>query len=166
MSLEDSPPPPPPPMSLNVLGYCRSTVGGFDVWPQGAAAPVCSLRGAPATTINLMNFAAAEAALEWLADRCWTESVRAATGAGATPPQIELRVGCFAVAGLLSGRVPARKPHVIARCERFAALRHARLPAGAEVRVVYVRGLDPPRELVGHRRPLLRATAKAEAKAL
>lgn len=147
-------------MIVNVLGYCRSTVGGFDVWVPGAEAPLRALRGAPATTINLMNFAAAEAALEWFADR-WAAAAAAATISPEMdgeerrrrPPRIELRVGCFAVAGLLSGRVPARAPHVVERCERFAALCRARLPVGAEVRVVYVRGLDPPRELVGHRRP-------------
>jgi hypothetical protein len=152
----------PPPSTMNVLGYCRSTVGGFDVWAPGAAAPLCALRGALATSINRMNFAATEAALEWFADHWAMYAARSAAASEEEehrpPPLIELRVGCFAVAGLLSGRVPARAPHVIAMCERFAALRSARLPAGAEVRVVYVRGLDPPRELVGHRRPPRAAT--------
>lgn len=131
---------------LNVLGFCRAGVGGYDVWLPGAARSLLRREGVlGGATINKMNFLAVLDYLQALID--------SNDDAIPTSSTLELHIGCFAVAGLLSGDIPRRRPHVRDMCDRIGALVLALATRYPLVRFVYVRGLDPPRTLVGHSRP-------------
>lgn len=126
--------------SLNVLGFCHSTkVGGYDVWMAGEPALLQS-RGVAGTTINMMNFQAVH--------DCLAHTLASLDA----PEELELCVGCYSVVGQLTGRIPARRPHVRDMCDRIATLVRACAPRTV-VRFQYAPDLDPPRCVVGHRRP-------------
>lgn len=135
---------------LNVLGFCRAGVGGYDVWQPGAARSLLRREGVlGGATINKMNFLAVLDCLQALVNSNDDDD----DDATITSSTLELHIGCFAVAGLLSGDIPRRRPHVRDMCDRIGALALALAPRYPLVRFVYVRGLDPPRTLVGHSRP-------------
>lgn len=137
---------------MNVLGFCRAGVGGYDVWAPGA--PTALLRRERVlggSTINRMNFQAVLDCLQFLASD--EQHSSSTTSGDDVATMLELRIGCFAVAGLLAGDIPRRRPHVRDMCDRIAALALELAPRYPVVRFVYARGLDPPRTLVGHGRP-------------
>jgi len=125
--------------TLNVLGFCRSTVGGYDVWTSGDSA-LMRRRNVAGTTINRMNYQAVYDCLV---------HVLASIDA---PQQLELRIGCYSVVGQLTGCIPARLAHVRDMCGRITDLVRECAPR-TEVRFQYAPDLDPPRCLVGHCRP-------------
>ena len=132
---------------LNVLGFCRAGVGGYDVWQPGAARSLLRREGVlGGATINKMNFLAVLDCLQALVDSNDNDAT-------ITSSTLELHSGCVAVAGLLSGDIPRRRPHVRDMCDRIGALALALAPRYPRVRFVYVRSRGPPRKLVGHSRP-------------
>jgi hypothetical protein len=134
--------------TTNVLGFCRAGVGGYDVWTPGAATALIRREGVlGGATINRMNFQAVLDYLQLLVAQ--QQQNEKADGAAI----LELHIGCFAVAGLLSGAIPRRRTHVRDICDRVGALVLALAPRFPVVRFIYTRGLDPPRTLVGHARP-------------
>lgn len=127
--------------TLNVLGYCRSTVGGYDVWVPGEPAPaLLQLRDVANTSINRMNYLAVHDCLL---------HVRAAIDA---PEQLELRIGCYAVHGQLVGSIPVRQAHCRDMCDRIATLVRE-CADRTRVHFRYDPDLTAPRAVVGHRRP-------------
>lgn len=161
---------------LNVLGYCRSTVGGYDVWqppqttpspppppPQPSPSsrrqllmmlqqPQLQSRGVVGTTINRMNYQAAIDCLASVATRLDEDG----EDEGEDDLLLLLRVGCYSVAGQLTGTIPVRRPHVRELGERVAALVLRLLTKRVHVRFEYAADLDPPRSVVGHCRPAVK----------
>lgn len=86
-----------------VLGYCRSTFGGFDVWKVGADGEEYAVgmrRMVSDSTINKMNYEGLLFCLESIRD----EAVgRGEAAANAAPVQISVWCGCFLVCKHLSG---------------------------------------------------------------
>ena len=123
--------------TYHVLGYCRSTVGGHDVWdPADPASGLrLQLRSVPRTSINLMNY---RAVLDLLRLLLLLEAP--------PPPRIELRVGCYAVVQQLNGDMPVRAPHVRDAIRDIRAAQSALFDARGSVvaRVAYVRDIVPP----------------------
>lgn len=130
--------------TFRVLGYCRSTVGGYDIWEyNGLESTMCSWfikqRNVADTSINVMNYMAVIKCLEHINDM--TEYMHEYINLDARP-RIEIICGCFMVCQQLNGTMQSSAlKQLHQQCNRL--INHISLRIN--VTFVYDSNLIPPK---------------------
>jgi len=118
-----------------ILGYCRSTVGGYDVWSNDPTDPCLwhnLQRNIPNTSINAMNYMAVVDCLDHILDM--VEYSHEYTNLEARP-HVYIQCGCFMVCQQLNGQMQSNALKLwYIECEK----RMHRLNNRAQLTIKYV----------------------------